>query len=186
MAAVCVPLSVPVIVTDVSTLTGEVVMLKLANPRPAGTVTVAGVCAAAVLLLVNETTAPPAGAALFRKTVVLIEFPPVAPLTLGVTDSSDNGAFGSAATESQAVLLAPPAVPVIETDVNELTAFVVTVKLAVLFPAGIVTLAGAWATDVSLLVSVTIMPPGGAGTVKPTVPRDVFRPITFIGLRPIA
>jgi len=53
---------VPVIVTTVVVATGDVVTLNVANPCPAGTVTLAGTFAAA-LLLVNVTTAPPAGAA---------------------------------------------------------------------------------------------------------------------------
>ena len=42
IVAVRVSLKVPVMMTGVSTATGEVVMLKVANPSPAGTVTVAG------------------------------------------------------------------------------------------------------------------------------------------------
>jgi hypothetical protein len=186
ITAVRVALNTPVIVTEVSTATGEVVMLKLAKPSPAGIVTVAGTCAAAVLLLESVTTAPPAGAALFMKRVALIGFPPVVPLTLGVTSRSISGAFGSAVTWKNAVRLSPPALPVTDADAAESTGLVVTLKLAVLFPAATVALAGTWAIAGSLLERATTVPPGGAGTESPTVPRTVPPPITAFGRTSIA
>ena len=89
---------VPVIVTDVSAVTGDVVMVKLAKPWPAGTVTLAGTCATEGLLLESVTFAPPAGAEPVRNTVAEMLLPPVVPLTLGVTELSVGGAFGSGYT----------------------------------------------------------------------------------------
>ena len=55
---------------------------------PSGTVIVAGTVATAVLLLVNETTAPPAGAGAVSVTVVDAEDPPWTLVGLTVTVSS--------------------------------------------------------------------------------------------------
>src|SRR4030095_1623047 len=106
------------------------------KPRPAGTVTVAGTRAAAVLLLESVTTAPPAGASLLMKRVVLMGFPPTTALTLGVTERSVSGAFGFAVTWKNALFSALPADPVTETDAAELTGLVVIVKLAGVVPPG--------------------------------------------------
>jgi hypothetical protein len=56
------------------------------------------------------------------------------------------------------------------------------VNIAVLAPAGTVTDAGTWATDVRLLESVTIAPPAGAGPFKVTVPAEGFPPWTLLGV----
>jgi hypothetical protein len=71
-------------VTAVSEATGPVVAAKVAVVAPAGTVTVAGTCAAPVLPEVRLTTAPPVGAGLSRVTVPVEDAPPstVAGLTL--------------------------------------------------------------------------------------------------------
>ncbi len=72
------------IVTGVVAATGLVVAVNVAVVAPASTVTDAGTWAAAVLLLVKLTTAPPTGAGLSRVTVPVEEVPPstVAGLTL--------------------------------------------------------------------------------------------------------
>ena len=77
----------------------------------------------------------------------------------------------------------PPLVAEIVTDFEVVTALVVTVKVAVVLPAGTVTLASTVATDVLLLVRVTTAPPDGAGPVKITVPVDEVPPFTEAGLR---
>ena len=59
----------------VTLLTPAVVMVNVAVVFPAVTVAVAGTTAE-VLSLLNDTTAPPAGAGLFRVTVPVEELPP--------------------------------------------------------------------------------------------------------------
>ena len=69
------------------------------------------------------------------------------------------------------------------TLVLEDTRWVLTVKLALVFPACTVTLDGTVATDVLLLESVTTAPPEGAAAVRVTVPVDLFPPLTMVGFR---
>jgi hypothetical protein len=65
-----------VIVTTVLEATALVVAVKVAVVAPASTVTVAGTWAAAVLLELKLTTAPPVGAAPLSVTVPVEELPP--------------------------------------------------------------------------------------------------------------
>jgi hypothetical protein len=66
--------------------------------------------------------------------------------------------------------------------VDLVTVFVVTVKVAVVLPAGTATVAGTVA-DVVLLDRATEIPPLGAAPVKVTVPVDEVVPVTLAGLR---
>src|SRR5437879_13100814 len=69
------------------------------------------------------------------------------------------------------------------TAVDEATALVVAVKLALPAPAGTVTLAGAAAAPGLLLERETTAPPLGAGPLRVTVPvEDCVPPITLVGL----
>src|SRR5437879_12164695 len=69
------------------------------------------------------------------------------------------------------------------TAVDATTALVVARKLALLAPAGTVTLAGTAATLGLLLESETTVPPVGAGPLRVTVPvEDCVPPITLVGL----
>jgi hypothetical protein len=61
------------------------------------------------------------------------------------------------------------------------TGVVVIVKVALVAPAAIVTLAGTRAADV-LLLNVTTAPPVGAAPVKVTVPVELLPPTTAVGL----
>ena len=67
------------------------------------------------------------------------------------------------------------------TEVDVLTAVVVTVKVALLAPAGTVTLAGTWAAE--LLLERTISaPPAEAAALRVTVPvEDWAPPVTVAG-----
>jgi hypothetical protein len=69
------------------------------------------------------------------------------------------------------------------TFVEDVTVFVVTVKVAVVAPPATVTFAGTVAADVMLLERVTTIPPAGAGPVRVTIPVDGLPPCTLVGLR---
>ena len=68
--------------------TGLVVTANVAELCPALTVTLAGTCAAAVLLLDSVTNAPPAGAGPFNVTVPVELVPPETDVGLSVTEPS--------------------------------------------------------------------------------------------------
>jgi len=70
----------------------------------------------------------------------------------------------------------------IVTVVELATAWVVAVKIAVVFPALTVVFAGTVAAAVLLLLSDTVMPPAGAGALKVTVPVAGVPPVTLDGL----
>ena len=74
--------------TEVLLATGLVVTVKVAVVAFAATVTLAGTCAAAVLLLDRVTTAPPAGAGPFKVTVPVEEVPPITEAGFRVTELS--------------------------------------------------------------------------------------------------
>ena len=67
------------------------------------------------------------------------------------------------------------------TEVVAVTELVVTVKVALLAPAAMVTLPGTVAAVVLLLDRVTTAPPVGAAALSVTVPWDVLPPITLVG-----
>src|SRR4051794_22215991 len=73
--------------------------------------------------------------------------------------------------------VAPPPVAEIATAVDAATVLVVTVKVALVAPAGTVTLAGTFAAAVLLLASVTTIPPAGAAAVRVTVPVEELPPV---------
>jgi hypothetical protein len=72
---------------------------------------------------------------------------------------------------------------VIVTGVEADTANVVTVKVALVPPAGTVTDVGALAACTLLLVSPTTAPPVGAGSASVTVPVELVPPVTVVGLK---
>jgi hypothetical protein len=61
------------------------------------------------------------------------------------------------------------------------TRWVVTVNVALVCPAGTVTLDGTVATRVLLLERLTFAPPEGAAPVSVTVPVELFPPLTLVG-----
>jgi len=161
----------------VAAATVLVVTVKVADDDPVGTVTLTGTVAAAVLLLDKLTTAPPVGAAAVRVTVPVDGTVPAT--SVGFKLNEDNAA--GAVTVSEVVLVIPPYVPEIVTEVEAATAFVVMIKVAVVAPAATVTLAGVVAAAVLLEESVTSTPPPGAGPVRVTVPVDEAGPTTLVG-----
>ena len=94
-------------VTEVDAATVLVVTVKVALVAPAGTVTLEGTLATAVLLLESVTWAPPAGAGPLRVTVPVEDCTP--PTTLaGFSASDERGGGGEGVTVREAVLLSPP------------------------------------------------------------------------------
>ena len=81
-----------------------------------------------------------------------------------------------------ALTVTPPPLADIVAVLAEVTTDVVIVYVAVLSPAGIVTLAGTWATAVRLLERVTTRPPVGAGPSSVIVPVEEAPPWTVLGL----
>ena len=84
-----IPPAVAMIVDDWLLLTVLVEIVKVALVDPAGTVTLAGTVAAAVLLLDNETTTPPDGAAEVRVIVPVAGLPPNTVAELRLRPESD-------------------------------------------------------------------------------------------------
>jgi hypothetical protein len=100
------PLWVADTVTDVEAATDDVVMANVALVAPAATVTLAGTVAAAVLLLVSDTAAPPEGAPLDSATVPVEFEPPVTLVGLTLTLCRLAGG-GTGVAVSVAVRLVP-------------------------------------------------------------------------------
>lgn len=92
--------------TEAVLATGLVVMVNVAVVAPAGTVTLAGTCAAVALLLKSVTTDPPDGAGPVNLTVPVDEVPPITEVGLTVTPLPAPVSVG-ATTVSAAVLVEP-------------------------------------------------------------------------------
>jgi hypothetical protein len=144
-------------------LTLCVVTVKVALVAPAGTVTLAGMAAALVLLLASSTWAPPAGAATFSVAVAVAVPPPDTLPGLMVTDCRAGTVAGTGLTVSVADALLEPRVAVIVTVVLVVTLAVLTVKFALVWSLLAVTEDGTEATDGLLLLRLTVVPPPGAG-----------------------
>jgi hypothetical protein len=67
--------------------------------------------------------------------------------------------------------------------VEKRTGNVVTLNVALVDPAGTVTLSGTVATNVLLLARVTTAPPAGAIPLSLTVPVEELPPTTVVGFR---
>jgi len=163
-------------VDEVEKTTTLVVTVNVAAVAPAATVTLAGTVAADVLLLETATTAPPAGAGPFKVTVPAEENPPVTVDGFSVSEAGTGGRMVSAA------VCVDPKDPEMVAVVKAATAPVATVNVALVAPAGTVTLP---ATDAApaLLESETTAPPAGAGPFRVAVPVEGDPPVTLVGLK---
>jgi hypothetical protein len=154
--------------------TTGVVTLNCTVVCPPGTVTVAGTCAAA-LSLTRVTESPPVAAGPVRVTVPVVPVPPV------TVDKVSAAVCTVGALTVNAPVLATPNVAVMVTGVEELTALVVTWKVAVVAPAATVAVPGTVAT-VLLLDSVTVAA-AAAAPFSVTVPVVEVPPVTGVGFK---
>jgi hypothetical protein len=159
--------------------TTEVVIVNVALVAAAGTTTLAGTWAAAVLELVSVTVAPPLRAGPLNVTVPC-ELPP--PTTLSGFSITSATVGVPCAIVKEAVDFVPPKLAEMVELVGEATAVVVIVNLALVAAAGTTMLVGTCATAVLLLVKVTVAPPVGAGPLNVTVPCELVPPTTIVGL----
>jgi len=160
-----------VIVAEVTAATPDVVIENWAVVAPSATVTLDGVCALAF------TTTPPAGAGPVSVTV------PVGEVPLGTELGEIVSCVGTAGTTVKvavAEMLSKLAVIVGAVLVG--TATVTTENVAVVAPAGTVTLVGGTALG-SLEVKVTTVPAANAGLLRVTVPVEDVPPVTEVGDR---
>jgi len=170
-----VPLYLAEMVTAVEELTVVVVTVNDALVAPAGTITLAGVDAAA-LLSASVTTIPPVGAAPFSVTVPVDVVP---PFTLaGLNDTLERTGW---VTVNVAVLVTVASSPEIVTETEVATGTVVIANVAFVAPARTVTLVGTVAAAL-LSESVTTVPPTGAAPLSFTVPVDETPPRTLVGV----
>lgn len=145
-----------VIVAGVSVATATVVTVAVPVVAPDGIVIVAGTEAAADALDVSVTGYPVGGAALEIVTVTVAVVPPTTEAELTATVLI-VGAFTVKAAPALAIPIAAPMLATVVVASWE----VVTVKVAVLLPAAIETVAGTLATALSEL-RLTVTPPAGA------------------------
>lgn len=155
------------VTTDVFTLNG-------AEVEPAGTVTEVGTVA---LELLDDklTTTPPDPAGPLSVTVPADAVPPATDD--GATDTLINPVGFIVRV---VVCVDPPEVPVIVAVVVDVTAAVVTLKVAVLRPAGTSTVDGTVA-EAEFELKLTVMPPDGEMPLRVTVPVEFDPPKTVLG-----
>ncbi len=92
------------------------------------------------------------------------------------------GGGAGGATVNRAVMVKPPKEAEMVTEVDAATERVDTANVALLLPAGTITLSGTVAAAVLLLESATGAPPAGAAPVSVTVPTEELTPTTLVGL----
>src|SRR5215216_2260582 len=105
------------------------------------------------------------------------------PLPPGMIEMLPFAAAKAVCTVMVQDLVMPPADAMIVDDWLLLTLLVVTAKVALVDPAGTVTLAGTVAAAVLLLDNETVKPPDGAAEVRVMVPVAELPPTTAVGLR---
>jgi len=168
-----VPLYPALIVAPVCVATAVVDTVKFAIVCPAGTVTDAGTLAAE-LLLVSATFAPPDGATPFKVTVP-VDIPPFQ--TVDGLRTSDPMIVGWTVSVAETVFAKAAEIVAVDWEVMPC---VVTVKVALVCPAAMLTVLGTTAKE-PLLVKLISTPAGGAGDAKVTVPVDDVPPATVVG-----
>src|SRR5437773_1425567 len=166
-------------VTGVDAATALVLIVKVAVVLAAGTVTLEGTLAAA-LLLESVTCAPPAGASPLSVTVPVDDcVPPVTLVGFNVSEETVGRGGGITVSEEDGRASRRDAEKV--TGVDAATEKVLIVKVAVVLAAGPVTVERTLAAAL-LLESVTCAPPAGAGPLSVTVPvDDCVPPVTLVG-----
>jgi len=170
------PRAVPLITAVRFVVPRTDVTVNVTVRAPAGTVTVRGTVAAAVLLDARFTTSAVGVTAL--SVMVAVEFARPPRTDVGFSASVLNVTDATAGfTVSVVDLLTPSDEPVITAAVLATTDVVVIGNVAVEAPAATVTDAGTTAAA-ELLVSVTTTPPAGAGV---TVPVAAVPPLTLTG-----
>src|SRR2546427_4101618 len=97
---------------------------------------------------------------------------------------SAAGGGAAGVTVSSAVLVTPPKLAEMVAEVDAVTDTVVTVNVALVTPAGTVTLptGGTLAAAGLLLERVTTAPPAGAAALRVTVATEELPPTTLVGL----
>jgi len=164
------------IVTLVVDVTDFVVIVKVTEFMPGGTVTVPGSVAVEELLC-NVTTVPPDPACPVKVIVPVEELPPLTDVGFKLKVESTASVIVNVAVGDFPLRLA------VMTDVvDELTPVVVTVNVALDCPAGTVTDGGTLAGEL-LLVNATETPPDAAGPFKVTVPVELDPPTTEVGFK---
>jgi hypothetical protein len=170
------PAKVPVIVTAVFAATAVVVAFAPLLVWPAPTVIDAGTVVLGSLE-VRATVVPPAGAGFASVTMISDGLPPITAdfvrLILKLL---------AALTVNDADWAMVFAVPVMFPVESVAVVFVVTVKVCVVAPAGIVTVAGTVALALADVMA-TGKPPVGAGLLIVKVPVEGAGPTTVVGFR---
>lgn len=167
--------SLRVMVTGVDVFTDEVVIVNVAVVAPSGTVGLDGT-PTIELLEVMAPQIPPLGAGPASVTVPVNEVPPTTEL-----EDSFKLTKRSGVTVTFAVLVELPDLAVIALVNAEPTAIVVSLNVAELAPAAMVTLAGGEAIY-PLDERVTATPPAGASPLRVTVPVGEVPAITGEGV----
>ena len=162
---------------EVEAATEVVATVKLALVAPIGIVTLAGTVTA--LELSERFTTAVSGVAAAKVTVPVEELPPATLVGLTVTALSTDEAGEFMVIGANRIV--SPRLAVSWTVVAA-TGNVVTVKLALVAPAGMVTLAGTLAEPGSWLDRLTTVPPVGAAPGRLTVPVEGLPPVTLAGL----
>ncbi len=167
---------VPVMISLTAPATGVVLIVNVAVVAPAATTTFAGTVAL-VSLADSVTVVPPVGAAPSRVTVPVEVLPPTTDVGETDTLTSAGGLIVSVP-----VLVVEPCVPVMVAVVIVATGVVLTVNVAEVAPAAMVTVAGRVALGV-FEERLTTVPPGPAGPFRVAVPVEGFPPVTAVGAR---